>query len=317
MNTDTLNKLPDASTVSDFFVDLQDRYCAQFEALDGKGRFGADEWDYSSEQEGGKGGGGNSRVMSDGTVFEKIGVNYSRISGTGLPAAATAQRPDLAGKPFRATGLSVVAHAHNPHVPTAHCNMRFFIADETGKPMWWFGGGFDLTPVYPVYEDVIAWHRTARTLCAPFGDRVYPEYKKQCDEYFNIRHRGETRGVGGLFFEDLNEWGFESCFAFVRAVGEGFIDAYTPIVMKRRTKTYDERQKRFQLLRRGRYAEFNLVYDRGTLFGLQSGGRIESVLMSLPPRADWPYNRCPEDGSAEAKLSEYLRPRDWLGEAGE
>ena len=301
----------DFETVEEYLRGLQADYCRRFEALDGRGSFGADEWRHSSA------GGGCSRVMSDGAIFEKIGVSRSSVSGARLPPSATEQRPDLAGRRFRAAGLSTVAHPCNPHVPAAHCNVRFFVADGAKDTFWWFGGGFDLTPFYPAHEDVVAWHRAARDLCVPFGDDVYPRFKKQCDDYFTIRHRNETRGVGGLFFDDLNEWGFESCFAFIRAVGKGFVNAYTPIVEKRRTQMYNERQRRFQLMRRGRYVEFNLVYDRGTLFGLQSHGRAESILMSLPPHACWIYNWHAEEGSAEAELLKYLQPRDWLGEADE
>jgi coproporphyrinogen III oxidase len=230
-----------------------------------------------------------------------------------LPPSATAHRPELAGGSFIATGVSLVLHPKNPHVPTTHANVRYFEASKEGvEPVWWFGGGFDLTPFYPVEEDVRHWHTVARDLCEPYGDDVYPRYKKWCDEYFYLKHRGETRGVGGLFYDDMNEGGFERCFAFTRDVGQGFLDAYLPIVERRKGTPYGEREREFQLYRRGRYVEFNLVYDRGTLFGLQSGGRTESILMSLPPRVRFEYAYQPEAGSAEAKLADYLKPRDWL-----
>ena len=297
----------DFEQVAAFMRELQERLCARFEALDGAGRFGADEWEREH------GGGGRSRVLADGEVFEKIGVNYSSIQGDRLPPAATDERPELAGSRFQASGVSVVAHPQNPHAPTAHCNVRFFVArDAADKPTWWFGGGFDLTPFYPVREDVVAWHRAAHAVCAPYGDEVYSRFKRRCDEYFTLPHRFETRGVGGLFFEDLNEWGFDACFAFVREVADCFADTYAALVEKRAGTAYNKSQKAFQLMRRGRYVEFNLVYDRGTLFGLQSGGRAESVLMSLPPRADWPGGaQFESDGAA---LAEYLKPRDWLRE---
>lgn len=294
--------------VSSFMRELQSRLCERFERVDGDGRFGSDEWEHAS------GGGGCSRVLTGGRVFEKIGVNRSLIRGERLPQAATEKRPELAGRGFEASGVSVVAHPLNPHVPAAHCNVRFFVADApTGERAWWFGGGFDLTPYYPVREDVVAWHRAARAVCAPYGEDVYPRLKRSCDEYFMIPHRNETRGVGGLFFEDLDEWGFDACFSFVREVADCFGSAYSAVVEKRRATAYNKSQKAFQLIRRGRYAEFNLIYDRGTLFGLQSRGRAESILMSLPPRVDWVYNPTVEP-EAEAALADYLQPRDWLGD---
>jgi coproporphyrinogen III oxidase len=248
-------------------------------------------------------------------VFEQAGVNFSHVKGSAMPASATAHRPELAGAPFEAMGVSLVIHPKNPYVPTSHANVRFFIAYPEGKaPVWWFGGGFDLTPFYPFEEDVLHWHRVAADVCAPFGDGVYAEYKKWCDDYFYLKHRGETRGVGGLFFDDLNRWDFDACLNFIRAVGEGYITAYTPIVAKRKHTPYGERERQFQLYRRGRYVEFNLVWDRGTLFGLQSGGRTESILMSMPPLVRFEYCYQPEQGSAEARLNEFLRPRDWLKE---
>ncbi|MGH8234546.1 MAG: oxygen-dependent coproporphyrinogen oxidase [Rhodanobacteraceae bacterium] len=290
---------------------LQDRICSTLEradgsAIDGGARFVEDAWTRLA------GGGGRTRVSKNGEVFEQAGVNYSCVTGDTLPPSATAHRPELIVRKWTATGVSLVLHPHNPYVPTAHANVRYFEADKQGAdPVWWFGGGFDLTPFYPFDEDCVHWHRVARDLCAPFGGDAYPKYKKWCDEYFYLKHRDEMRGVGGLFFDDLNEWGFERCFAFLQAVGEGFLDAYLPIVERRKGMKYGEREREFQLYRRGRYVEFNLVYDRGTLFGLQSGGRTESILMSLPPRLRYEYCYAPASGSPEAQLAEYLKPRDW------
>jgi len=296
-----------ANLVETFLRDLQDRICAAVENIDGQARFTEDAWVREA------GGGGRTRVLRNGAVFEQAGVNFSRVHGDTLPPAATAHRPELAGGSFIATGVSLVLHPNNPHVPTTHANVRYFEARKEGvEPVWWFGGGFDLTPFYPVDEDIIHWHRTARDLCAPFGDDVYARYKAWCDEYFYLRHRQETRGVGGLFFDDLNEGGFERCFGLTQAVGNGFLDAYAPIVERRRDTPHGEREREFQLYRRGRYVEFNLVWDRGTLFGLQSGGRTESILMSLPPRVRFEYGYEPEPGSAEARLAGYLKPRDWI-----
>ena len=287
---------------------LQNQICAALEAEDGSARFEPDEWQS-------KLGTGQSRVLKNGAVFEQAGVNFSHVKGSAMPASATAHRPELAGAPFEAMGVSLVIHPKNPYVPTSHANVRFFIAYPEGKaPVWWFGGGFDLTPFYPFEEDVLHWHRVAADVCAPFGDGVYAEYKKWCDDYFYLKHRGETRGVGGLFFDDLNRWDFDACLNFIRAVGEGYIAAYAPIVAKRTNTPYGERERQFQLYRRGRYVEFNLVWDRGTLFGLQSGGRTESILMSMPPLVRFEYCYQPEQGSAEARLNEFLRPRDWLKE---
>jgi coproporphyrinogen III oxidase len=247
-------------------------------------------------------------------VFEKAGINFSHVFGEALPASATAQRPELAGRGFQAMGVSLVIHPRNPYVPTSHANVRFFIAEKAGAdPVWWFGGGFDLTPYYGFEEDARHWHRVASDACRPFGDEVYPRFKRWCDEYFHLRHRDEPRGVGGLFFDDLNEWGFERCFAFMRSVGDHYLPAYTPIVARRRDQAYGARERDFQAYRRGRYVEFNLVYDRGTLFGLQSGGRTESILMSLPPVVRWRYDWRPEPGTPEARLyTDFLRPREWL-----
>ena len=293
--------------VATFLHDLQDRICATLEGADGRARFTEDAWTRA------EGGGGRTRVLKNGAVFEQGGVNFSHVEGDRLPPAASAQRPELAGCAWTALGVSLVLHPRNPYVPTTHLNVRYFEARKPdANPVWWFGGGFDLTPYYPFDEDVVHWHTIARDLCAPFGADVYSKYKKWCDEYFYLQHRGETRGVGGLFFDDLNHWDFERCFAFQQAVGNGFLDAYLPIVEKRKAMQFGEREREFQLYRRGRYVEFNLVYDRGTLFGLQSGGRTESILMSLPPRVRFEYGYAPEPGSAEARLAEYLKPRDYL-----
>ncbi|KGI79069.1 oxygen-dependent coproporphyrinogen oxidase [Oleiagrimonas soli] len=302
-----------AQQVEAFLRDLQDRICTALEAVDdsdGDGqRFVEDAWQRP------EGGGGRTRVLKNGGVFEQAGVNFSRVAGTRLPPSATAHRPDLAGGSFIATGVSLVLHPHNPYVPTTHANVRYFEASKPGaEPVWWFGGGFDLTPFYPFDNDVKHWHRVARELCAPYGEDVYPRYKQWCDEYFYLKHRAETRGVGGLFFDDLNEGGFERCFGFLKDVGQGFLDAYLPIVERRMHEPWEERERDFQLYRRGRYVEFNLVYDRGTLFGLQSGGRTESILMSLPPQVRFEYAYAPEPGSPEARLAAYLKPRDWLAE---
>ncbi len=296
-----------STAVERYLHDLQDRLCAAIERADGRARFREDRWQRA------EGGGGRTRVLTDGAVFEQAGVNFSSVGGDKLPPAAAAHRPELAGSAWTAQGVSLVIHPRNPYVPTTHLNVRFFEANKPGgDSAWWFGGGFDLTPFYPFDDDIAHWHRVARELCAPFGNDVYAKYKKWCDEYFYIKHRGETRGIGGLFFDDLHAWEFERCFAFQRAVGDGFIDAYFPIVEKRQGLPFGEREREFQLYRRGRYVEFNLVYDRGTLFGLQSGGRTESILMSLPPTVRFEYAYVPEPGSAEAKLFEYLTPRDWL-----
>ncbi|ABZ74610.1 Coproporphyrinogen oxidase [Shewanella halifaxensis HAW-EB4] len=299
---------PDSTLVKAFLLDLQHRICNGLEALDGSAKFAEDAWKRE------EGGGGQSRVLTGGTVFEQAGVNFSHVMGASMPASATAHRPELAGRSFEAMGVSLVIHPNNPHIPTTHANVRFFIAHKDGAdPVWWFGGGFDLTPYYPYLEDVVEWHQSAKSLCEPFGDEIYPEYKQWCDEYFFLPHRNETRGVGGLFFDDLNKQGFDTSFAFMQAVGNGFLTAYAPIVERRKDTVYGEHERQFQLYRRGRYVEFNLVYDRGTLFGLQTGGRTESILMSMPPLVRWEYAYTPEAGSAEAALySDYLKPRDWL-----
>jgi len=301
-------ELPDLAAVTAYFHTLQDRICTAVEGEDGTARFREDQWQRPA------GGGGRTRVLAQGAVFEQAGVNFSHVTGGGLPASATAARPELAGRSFQATGLSLVIHPLNPYVPTSHANLRLFVAEKPGAPpVWWFGGGFDLTPYYGFEEDVIHWHRTARAACAAFGDEVHPRFKQWCDEYFFLKHRGEARGVGGLFFDDLNEGGFERCFAFVRSVGDHYLEGYLPIVQRRKATAYGERERDFQLYRRGRYVEFNLVWDRGTLFGLQSGGRTESILMSLPPLVAWRYDYRPEPGTPEAELYDrFLPPRDWL-----
>ena len=299
----------DKHAVKAFLLQLQEQICAALTASDGAAGFVEDSWDRA------EGGGGRSRVLTKGAVFEQAGVNFSHVFGDKMPASATAHRPELAGRRFEAMGVSLVIHPNNPYVPTSHANVRFFIAEKDGEdPVWWFGGGFDLTPFYPFEEDVRHWHQVAFDCCAPFGADVYPKYKAWCDEYFYLKHRGETRGVGGLFFDDLNQWGFDRSFAFMRAVGEAFITAYQPIVERRKQTPFTDVQRQFQLYRRGRYVEFNLVFDRGTLFGLQSGGRTESILMSMPPLVRWEYGFVPAEGSAEALLYQrYLQPQDWLG----
>ena len=298
----------DIQAVETYLRDLQNRICAAFEQLDGTAKFQHDVWTRP------EGGGGESRVLADGAVFERAGVNFSDVSGAKLPPAATAQRPELSGRGFRAMGVSLVVHPRNPYQPTAHANVRFLVAEAPGaEPVWWFGGGFDLTPYYGFEEDVRHWHATARDACAPFGPQVHPKLKQWCDDYFFLKHRNEPRGVGGLFFDDWREGGFEQSFALMRSVGDHLLPAYLPIAQRRKDTPYGQRERDWQLYRRGRYVEFNLVWDRGTLFGLQSGGRIESILMSMPPLAAWRYDYQPEPGSAEARLYEdFLIKRDWL-----
>lgn len=298
----------DIERVRSYLLGLQEHICAALLAEDEVGQFLGDRWQRP------EGGGGDSRIMTDGRVFERAGVNFAHVKGGALPAAASARRPELAGRLFQALGISVVVHPQNPYVPTSHFNARLLVA---GRPeesaIWWFGGGFDLTPYYGFEDDVRHWHRVARDACTPFGDDIYPRLKRWCDEYFYLPHRHEPRGVGGLFYDDLHQWGFESSFAFTRAVADGFLLGYVPIVRRRKDTPFGDREREFQLLRRGRYVEFNLLYDRGTLFGLQSGGRAESILMSLPPTVKWRYHWQPEPGSAEARLHEvFLTPRDWL-----
>jgi len=300
---------PDINAVRAYLLALQNSICLGIAGLDNQAEFMIDEW----QRENGAGG-GISRVLSNGDVFEQAGINFSHVYGNELPASATAHRPELVGRDFQAMGVSLVIHPNNPHIPTSHANIRFFIASKEGAdPVWWFGGGFDLTPYYGYDEDCVHWHSVARDACERFGDDVYPRYKKWCDDYFYIKHRKEQRGIGGLFFDDLNEGGFEQCFGFMQSVGNHYLKAYLPIVKRRKDTPYSQAEKDFQLYRRGRYVEFNLVYDRGTLFGLQTGGRTESILMSLPPVVHFRYNWSPEPGTPEALLYEkYLKPRDWL-----
>ncbi|EKF9798929.1 oxygen-dependent coproporphyrinogen oxidase [Vibrio cholerae] len=305
-----MESIVDKQAVKHFLLQLQDKICQQLEATDGQAQFIEDAWQREPGEK--LGGGGRTRVMREGAVFEQGGVNFSHVFGEQMPASATAHRPELAGRRFEAMGVSLVMHPKNPYVPTSHANVRFFIAENEGEdPIWWFGGGFDLTPFYPFVEDGQHWHQTAKQLCAPFGAEIYNEHKAWCDRYFYLPHRNETRGIGGLFFDDLNEWPFEQCFAYMQAVGEGYTQAYVPIVEKRKNTPFTERERQFQLYRRGRYVEFNLVLDRGTLFGLQTGGRTESILMSMPPLARWEYAYQPQAGTPEAKLSEFLVPREW------
>ena len=303
---------PNIEQVRQYLLDLQDRICNELESADGKAYFIEDSWQRDSHD--GLDGGGRTRLITDGAVFEQGGVNFSHVTGKSMPASATAGRPELAGRSFEALGVSLVIHPHNPYVPTSHANVRFFIAEKEGEdPIWWFGGGYDLTPYYGFEEDAIEWHQTAKEACDPFGEDVYSKYKQWCDEYFYLKHRGETRGAGGLFFDDLNEGGFEHCFNFLQSVGNSYTKAYVPIIGRRKDTPFGERERDFQLYRRGRYVEFNLVYDRGTLFGLQSGGRTESILMSLPPLVKWRYNWQPDPGTDEAKLYDvFLKPQNWL-----
>jgi coproporphyrinogen III oxidase len=311
MNPEPSNHVPgqtDPEAVEAYLLDLQDRLCRGFEELDGRARFREDAWKR------GEGGGGRTRVLSDGALLERAGVNFSRVHGPSLPPSATARRPQLAGHRFEAMGVSVVVHPLNPYVPTSHMNVRFLRVEAPGvEGGWWFGGGFDLTPVYAFEEDARDWHRAAEAACRGFGPDVYARFKRWCDEYFYLPHRGETRGVGGIFFDDLSEWGFARCFEFLRSVGDAYLPAYAAIIERRRGMSWGERERQFQLYRRGRYVEFNLVYDRGTVFGLQSGGRTESILMSLPPLVAWRYDWRPEPGTPEAELYErFLVPRDWV-----
>jgi coproporphyrinogen III oxidase len=299
----------DTLAVKDFLLKLQESIVARLAAIDPDVAIVTDKWDRDS------GGSGISRVMSGGNVFEKGGVNFSHVFGKAMPASATAERPELAGRAFQAMGVSLVIHPLNPMVPTSHANFRLFVAEKEGEEsVWWFGGGYDLTPYYGFEEDCVHWHRTAERACAPFGDNYYPDLKKRCDDYFFLKHRGEARGIGGLFFDDFNELGFERSFAFVQSLANSYLEAYVPIVEKRKDTNYTPEQREFQEYRRGRYVEFNLVFDRGTLFGLQSGvGRIESILMSLPPTVRWIYDWKPAPGSREEKLyTDFLPHRDWL-----
>ena len=294
--------------VKDYLLDLQDRICDALGAEDGSATFREDSWEREP------GGGGRSRVLENGAVIEKGGVNFSHVFGDQLPPSATAARPELAGRSFQAMGVSLVIHPKNPYAPTSHANVRFFVAEKDGEePVWWFGGGFDLTPYYGFEEDVVHWHQTARDACEPFGSEIYPEFKAWCDDYFYLKHRDEPRGVGGLFFDDLNRFDFDTSFALMRSVGDAYVPAYQPILARRKDHDYGERERQFQLYRRGRYVEFNLVYDRGTIFGLQSGGRTESILMSLPPLVRWDYDYHPEPDSAEIELyQKFLIHREWV-----
>lgn len=298
----------DKQAVKAYLLELQDHICGVLQTEDGQASFKEDSW----AREGG--GGGRSRVITEGGVFEKGGVNFSHVHGTQLPPSATAARPELAGRSFEAMGVSLVMHPENPYVPTSHANVRFFIAEKPGEePVWWFGGGYDLTPYYGNTEDCQHWHQTAKTACDPFGEEVYPRFKQWCDDYFFLKHRNEPRGVGGLFFDDYNQPGFDQSFGLMRSVGDSYLDAYLPIIQRRKVMPWGERERQFQLYRRGRYVEFNLVYDRGTLFGLQTGGRTESILMSLPPLVRWEYDWQPEPGTAEAELYDvYLQSQAWV-----
>ncbi|MBL9219341.1 MAG: oxygen-dependent coproporphyrinogen oxidase [Opitutaceae bacterium] len=315
---------PDLNAVSSYLLALQDSICAALERADGGGKFREDRWSRP------EGGGGRSRVMENGAVFEKAGVGFSHVTGKSLPPSATAHRPELAGRPWEALGVSLVLHPRNPYVPTSHANVRFFCAKPAAdtpienqkskieNPHWWFGGGFDLTPYYGFEEDAVHWHRTAKAACDPHGPGLYPKFKQWCDDYFFLRHRGEPRGVGGIFFDDFNAPGFVDSFRFLRSVGDAFLPAYLPIVARRQATPYGERERDFQLYRRGRYVEFNLVQDRGTIFGLQSGGRTESILMSLPPLVAWRYDWQPAPGTPEARLYDvFLKPRDWANTGNE
>lgn len=300
----------DVAAVSNYLKQLQDQICAGLSELDGC-QFQEDNWQRDT---GLLGGGGRTRVLAEGNHIEKGGVNFSHVTGQSLPPSATAARPELQGRSYSAMGVSLVIHPRNPYVPTSHANVRLFVAEKQGEdPVWWFGGGYDLTPYYGFEQDCQHWHQTAFNACEPFGDQVYPDYKKWCDEYFYLKHRNEPRGVGGLFFDDLNEFGFDKSFEFTRAVGDSYLDAYLPIFQRRMNTEYTDKERAFQAYRRGRYVEFNLVYDRGTIFGLQSGGRTESILMSLPPKVEWHYDWQPEPDSKEEKLyTDFMQPRDWL-----
>jgi coproporphyrinogen III oxidase len=298
----------DIEPVKTYLMQLQDRICEGLEGADGKGLFSEESWQRPG------GGGGRSRTLVDGAVFEKGGVGFSHVMGDTLPPSATASRPELAGCRWQAMGVSLVMHAHNPFVPTSHANVRLFVAEKDGmEPVWWFGGGYDLTPYYGFDDDCRHWHQSAKTACEPFGSDVFPRFKSWCDDYFYLPHRSEPRGVGGIFYDDLNAWDFTTTFAFMQSIGDSYLAAYLPIVARRQDTPFSPAQRTWQEIRRGRYVEFNLVFDRGTIFGLQSGGRTESILMSLPPAVQWHYNHQPEAGSAEARLLDYyLTGRDWV-----
>lgn len=306
-----MSQVIDLQSVREYLLGLQERIVATFERLDGK-PFARDAWDKPRDAP--LGGGGLTRIVEDGQLLERGGVGFSHVTGQRLPPSASAQRPELAGRGFEAMGVSLVFHPRNPYVPTVHMNVRFFVARADGQPdVWWFGGGMDLTPYYPTVHDARHFHATCKRALDPFGAQWYPRFKRWCDEYFFLKHRNEARGIGGIFFDDFNELGFDRCFALMRAVGDAFVDAYVPIVERNRDRPYGERERDFQAYRRGRYVEFNLVYDRGTLFGLQSGGRTESILMSLPPRVAWRYDWRPEPGSPEERLyTQFLPPREWV-----
>ncbi len=297
------------SSIKDYLLQLQTTICLSLEKEDNKEKFILDDWSRS------EGGGGKTCVLAEGAVIERGAVNFSHISGSSLPSSATTRHPQFKATPFQAMGISLVIHPRNPYVPTVHMNLRFITLKQRDKEaaVWWFGGGFDLTPYYPFLEDCQHWHTVAKAACDPFGENLYPQYKKNCDEYFYLKHRNEARGIGGLFFDDLNQWELPTCFAFVQSVGDHFLKAYLPILQRHKDKSYGERERNFQAYRRSRYVEFNLIYDRGTLFGLQSGGRVESILVSMPPQAHWQYNWQPVPGSTEAELTEkFLIPRDWI-----
>ena len=293
-----------------YLLSLQQTICSELEAIDGKASFIEDTWTRET------GGGGISRALEKGDVFEKAGVNFSEVYGNTLPASASASRPELAGCRFRALGVSLVIHPDNPYVPTSHANVRFFIAEKDNQPpIWWFGGGFDLTPYYGFTEDCVHWHQTAKDACQPFGQKIYPKFKTWCDDYFYLKHRDEARGIGGLFFDDYAEQSFEHSFGLMQSIGNAYLKAYVPIVNRRKKMVFGDNEKNFQYHRRGRYVEFNLIYDRGTLFGLQSGGRTESILMSLPPEVKWTYQWTPAKNTPEAVFYEtYLPAKDWLAE---
>ena len=296
------------SDIKTYLLNLQDRICMIVEQEDITSHFKEDIWVYEEGK-----GGGVTRVLEEGAVIEKGGVNFSHVYGRALPKAATLKRPHFANAPFQALGLSIVIHPRNPYAPTSHANVRFIRVEKENETHWWFGGGFDLTPYYGFMEDCVHWHQTAKRACEPFGSDVYARYKSWCDDYFYLTHRQEPRGIGGLFFDDLNEWGFEQSFSFMQSIGNHYIEAYQPILARRKNHPFGEREREFQLYRRGRYVEFNLLYDRGTLFGLQSGGRTESILMSLPPKGSWKYDWHPELNSPEEELyKEFLVRREWV-----